>query len=676
MYIFTAKRIRMSGKPLLVTCGLPYTNGPCHLGHLRTYVPADFYVRYLRRCGEDVVFICGSDNHGTPIVISAEQEGVSPRDLALRYHDHFDQTFKRMEIAFDHFGMTDDQANHRRTQSMVRALIDNGYVYAEKIQQSYCQKCKRFLPDRYVEGICPYCGASARGDECDRGCGRHLEPGEIKNPGCKVCGSPAEMREQEHFFFKLGEFRQYLLDYLEGLSGTSNARNYAIGWVRDELHDWCITRTLDWGVKFPGRTDLVVYVWVDAPIGYISFTEEWAEKTGNDWKRYWCGDGEITHFIGSDIIYHHCIFWPALLKGAGYGTPHAVVASGMVKIDDQKFSKSRGYVVWTNDDYLDQGLPADYLRYYLLSYTSHTKELNFSWQVFQERANAEIVNTLGNFLYRTLHFAHKFFDGVPDVQPGEEAMAAIGRCLDEVDAAVRGYEFKSAVEAIMALAAYGNTYIQNTAPWKLVKTDRAAAAQVIADGLQIAKALTLLIEPVMPDAAGRAWAMLGQSDAVSAHCIGEATAPLTAGPLPKPDPLFAKLEDDRVAVLEELLQKRVREAKMRETQPQEETGEVSIDDFATMDLRVARVISAEAVKGSKKLLRIIVDLGGEERQVVSGIAQFYTPEDLVGTLVVMIANLKPAKIFGIESRGMILAAGDEASLLIPRRDVAPGTKIR
>ncbi|MDK2975114.1 MAG: methionyl-tRNA synthetase [Methanofollis sp.] len=676
MYIFTAKRIRMSGKPLLVTCGLPYTNGPCHLGHLRTYIPADFYVRYLRRCGEDVVFICGSDNHGTPIVISAEQEGVAPRELAVRYHDHFDRTFKRMGITFDHFGMTDDQTNHRRTQSMVRALIDNGYVYAEKIQQSYCQKCKRFLPDRYVEGICPYCGAGARGDECDRGCGRHLEPGEIKNPVCKVCGSPAEMREQEHFFFRLSEFRQYLLDYLEGLSGTSNARNYAIGWVKDELHDWCITRTLDWGVKFPGRTDLVVYVWVDAPIGYISFTEEWAEETGNDWKRYWCGDGEITHFIGSDIIYHHCIFWPALLKGAGYGAPHAIVASGMVKIDDQKFSKSRGYVVWTNEDYLDHGLPADYLRYYLLAYTSHTKELNFSWKVFQERANAEIVNTLGNFLYRTLHFAHKFFDGVPETQPGEETIAAIDRCMGDVDAAVRTYEFKSAVDAVMALAAYGNTYLQNTAPWKLVKTDRTAAAQVIADALQIVKALVLLIEPVMPDAAERAWAMLGQNDAVSTHSIGEATAPLAAGPLPKPEPLFEKLEDDRVAALEELLQKRVREARMRETKTEEETKEISIDDFAAMDLRVARVTSAETVKGSRKLLKIMVDIGDEERQVVSGIAQFYTPEELVGTSVVLIANLKPAKIFGIESRGMILAAGDEASLLIPCRDVAPGTKIR
>ncbi|QYZ78752.1 methionine--tRNA ligase [Methanofollis formosanus] len=665
----------MSGKPLLVTCGLPYTNGPCHLGHLRTYVPADFYVRYLRRCGEDVVFICGSDNHGTPIVISAEQEGTTPRDLAMRYHAHFDETFKRMEITFDHFGMTDDEMNHRQTQAMVQALVDNGYVYSETIQQSYCTTCKRFLPDRYVEGICPYCGAAARGDECDRGCGRHLEPGEIKNPICKVCGSPAEMREQEHYFFKLGEFKEFLLEHLSHLGGTANARNYATGWVREELHDWCITRTLDWGVKFPGRDDLVVYVWVDAPIGYISFTREWAEETGNDWKRYWRGDGDIVHFIGSDIIYHHCIFWPALLSGAGYGTPSAVVASGMVKIDDQKFSKSRGYVVWTNEDYLDQGLPADYLRYYLLSYTSHTKELNFSWKVFQERVNSEIVNTLGNFLYRTLHFAQKFFGGVPAGTAAPEVTAEIERSLAAVDHAVREYEFKGAVDAMMALAAYGNTHIQNHAPWKLIKEDREAAAQVIVDCLQVAKALTLLVEPVLPEAAQRAWEMLGHEDAVSAHPVSEGLAPVQEGALPAPSPLFARLEDDQVAALEKILEGRVAEAKKKELKTMTEANQISIDDFATMDLRVARVLATEPVKGSKKLLKIQVDLGDEQRQVVSGIAPFYNPEDLVGKSVVMIANLKPAKIFGIESNGMILAAGEEASLLTPLRDVKPGTKI-
>jgi methionyl-tRNA synthetase len=664
----------MSGKPLLVTCGLPYTNGPCHIGHLRTYVPADFYVRYLRRSGEEVVFICGSDNHGTPIVISAEEEGSTPRALSERYHQHFSETFRRMGIVFDRFGMTDDPMNHETTRAIVQRLIDNGYVYEKVINQSYCPNCDRFLADRYVEGICPYCGAVARGDECDQGCGHHLEPGEIKDAVCKVCGGKAENREQEHYFFKLSAFRDFLLEYLPTLQGTATARNYALGWVKKVLHDWCITRTLDWGVRFPGRDDLVVYVWVDAPIGYISFTKEWADAAGADWKDYWCGDDTgVIHFIGGDIVYHHCIFWPALLKGAGYGLPHAVVASGMVTIEGRKFSKSRGYVVWTNDDYLDQGLPADYLRYYLLSYTNHTKELDFSWKVYAERVNNEIVGTLGNFIYRTMYFAQKEFSGVSDLPVSPAIIEEIERTLARVDAEIRDYEFKNAVDSMMALASFGNAYIQNNAPWKVIKEDRNEAEQVIADCLQIVKALTLIFQPVMPESMQQAWTMLGYDDAIADHSIAEATAPVGARPLAKPAPLFAKIEKDQVNHLEKVLNMRVEKAEKAAGKP---INTVSIEEFANLDIRIATIVSAEKIKGSKKLYRLIVDLGGEKRQVVSGIAPFYTPDELVGKDVAMIANLAPAKIFGVESRGMILAAGDEASLLVPLRPVSPGTRVR
>jgi methionyl-tRNA synthetase len=659
---------------LLVTCGLPYTNGPCHIGHLRTYVPADFYVRYMRRSGEEVVFICGSDNHGTPIVISAEREGLSPRELSERYHQHFYQTFRRMEIVFDRFGMTDDPMNHETTRSIVQRLIDNDYVYAKTISQSYCPECERFLPDRYVEGICPYCGAVARGDECDQGCGHHLEPGEIRDAICKICGGKAENREQEHYFFRLSAFRDFLLEYLPTLKGTATARNYALGWVKERLHDWCITRTMDWGVKFPGSDDLVVYVWVDAPIGYISFTKEWAEAAGADWKDYWCGDEtRVTHFIGGDIVYHHCIFWPALLKAAGYGLPYAVVASGMVTIEGRKFSKSRGYVVWTNDDYLDVGLPADYLRYYLLSYTNHTKELDFSWKVYAERVNNEIVGTLGNFIYRTMYFAEKEFSGVPDLPATPAIIEEIERTLAAVDAEMRDYDFKNAVDSMMALASFGNSYIQKNAPWKLIKDDRSAAEQVIADCLQIVKALVLIFQPVMPASMQQAWMMLGYDDDIADHPISEATTPVGARALSKPTPLFAKIEKDLVKDLEKTLNMRVEEA---EKAARREPTTVSIEDFANLDIRIAKVISAELIKGSKKLYKLIVDLGDEKRQVVSGIAEFYTPDELVGKDVVLIANLAPAKIFGVESRGMVLAAGDEASLLIPLRPVEPGTRVR
>jgi len=663
----------MSERPVLVTCGLPYTNGPCHLGHLRTYVPADFYVRYLRRTGQEVVFICGSDNHGTPIVVSAEGAGISARALSEQYHAHFDETFRKMGVIFDHFGMTDDPTNHHRTRSIVERLVQNGYVYSKIIQQSYCTKCQRFLPDRYVEGICPHCGTPARGDECDQGCGKHLEPGEIQEPTCTVCGTRAESRDQEHYFFRLSGFKEFLLDHLDTLSGTLNARNYALGWVKDELHDWCITRTLDWGVKFPGRDDLVVYVWVDAPIGYISFTEEWAEKQGGSWKDIWCQkNARITHFIGGDIIYHHCIFWPALLKGAGYGVPHAVVASGMLKVDDHKFSKSRGYVVWTNDDYLDKGLPSDYLRYYLLAYTSHTKELNFSWKMFQDRINNELVNTLGNFAYRTLFFAHKEFGGIPDVPVREEIIDEIRKTLTLADDAIKDYEFKTAIDGMMTLAAYGNNYIQTNAPWKLIKTDRTAAAQAVKDCLVLVKALTLLFEPVLPAKAQELWEMLGNDDLVSGHSIEEALEDMAARPLPVPRPVFSKLEDDFIEEMDKLLAYRVAEAGKKVVKMET----IPFDEFCKLDIRTGKVIAAEKVPKSGKLLKLRVDIGGEIRQVVAGMAQFYTPEEMTGKSVVVVVNLQPAKIFGIESNGMILAAGDTASLLMPEQEVPPGTKIR
>lgn len=665
----------MSDSPLLVTCGLPYTNGHCHIGHLRTYVPADFYVRYLRHSGKEVLFICGSDNHGTPIVISADQSGKTPREISEIYHDHFDSTFKRMNVIFDRFGMTDDSTNHQRTREIVQSLIDNGHVYQKTINQSYCPKCSMFLPDRYVEGICPHCGAHARGDECDQGCGKHLEPGEITKPVCKVCGGKAELREQEHYFFRLGDFSEFLHDYLPNLGGTTNARNYAIGWLREGLHDWCITRTLKWGVKFPGNEDLVVYVWVDAPIGYMAFTEEWAKENNGNWEQFWRGSQPIVHFIGQDIIYHHCVFWPAILKGAGYATPSAVVASGMVKINEKTFSKSRGYVVWTNDDYLDQGLPADYLRYYLLAYTSHTKELNFSWKIFQERINNELVDTLGNFLYRTLHFAANKLGGIPDGKPDTEICERIQTTIDRVNAEMEHYEFKNAIDEMMALAGFGNAYIQNNAPWKLIKEDRQAAELVILNCLQIAKACTLLFDSLLPEEAQKAWEMLGYTDRVVSHAIREATEGFAHNNLPKPSILFAKIEDETLNTLEEIMTKRIQEAEMNENKEIQTDERISIDEFARVELKVAKILSAEKIEGSKKLLKIQVSLGDEERQIVSGIAPYYTPEELVGKSVVVVTNLKKAKLFGVESDGMILAAGDNASLLIPGDDVAPGTKI-
>jgi methionyl-tRNA synthetase len=360
------------------------------------------------------------------------------------------------------------------------------------------------------------------------------------------------------------------------------------------------------------------------------------------------------------------------LKGAGYGVPHAIVASGMVKVDDHKFSKSRGYVVWTNDDYLDKGLHADYLRYYLLAYTSHTKELNFSWKIFGERINNEVVNIFGNFVYRTLFFSHKEFNDIPACPVDPAIIIEIEKTLTSVDRFMQDYEFKGAVDQIMALAAFGNTYIQTNAPWKLIKTDRTGAERVIKNCIQIVKAITLLIEPVMPSKAQECWTMLGYDDMVSNHAVNEAAVDIEVACTKVPGPLFSRLEEPQIAELEALLQKRVHEADRKK----ERIPVLSIEEFQKMDLRTGRVLSAEPVKKSKKLLKIQVDIGDETRQIVAGMQQFYKPEELVGRDVIVVTNLAPAKIFGTESNGMILAAGDSASLLTPLKQVDPGTKIR
>jgi methionyl-tRNA synthetase len=636
----------------------------------------------MRKNGREVLFVCGSDAHGTPIVVNAEAQGITPKELVARYHQHFDEVFRAMGVKFDRFGDTDDPACHNRTKEMVLALEENGYVYPKEIELAYCPKCQRFLPDRYVEGECPYCGKTARGDECDMGCGRHLEPGEIKNAVCKVCGGKANYRKQTHYFFRLSEFKDFLMEHLEKLGGTASARNYAMEWVRMELKDWCITRNMSWGIKFPGHDELVVYVWVDAPIGYIAFTEEWCAKNGQDWQRYWKDEAKIIHFIGGDIVYHHCIFWPAMLKGAGYTLPSAVVASGMLKIDDKKFSKSRGNVIWVKEDYLEKDLHPDLLRYYLASYTAHNKEVNFSWKIFAEKVNSELVGSFGNFINRALTFTVKNFDArVPEGEIDPEVMARIDSTQKEVIGAIEEYEFKKASDSVMALADYGNIYFQSHEPWKLVRSNKEDAGAVLKSCLQIAKALAIFMEPVMPSKMQAAWQQLGLEGNVAEKSFQEAQNPLVSGQiLGRPQILFARLEEAKVAELEKIFKDRIglAESKEKGEAGDKKKGEISFEEFGSMDIRIGEIKEAGSIKGSNKLLRLIVDIGDKTRQVVAGIAEAYKPEDLVGTQVVVLVNLKPAKLFGIESQAMLLAAdaAGKAVLLQPRAEVKTGTKVR
>lgn len=659
------------GRPILVTSGLPYANGYAHVGHLRTYVPADFFVRYLRKLGEEVVYVCGSDVHGTPIVIRAEEEGVSPREVVEKYHRHFQEIFRMMNIEFDNYGRTDSEFNVRRTQEIIRKLMENGYVYPKKIELAYCPVCERFLPDRYVEGECPYCGAIARGDECDQGCGKHLEPGEILNPRCKICGSKAEYRKQEHYFLRLTAFESFLREYLKKLDGTENAINYAREWVESGLKDWCITRNLEWGIKFPGRDDLVVYVWVDAPIGYISSTEEWSVKNNDSWEKFWLDErGFIIHFIGNDIVYHHCILWPSMLKGSGYNLPSAVVASGMVKIEDKTFSKSRGYVVWVKDDYLDRGFHPDLLRYYLLTYTSHTKELNFSWRVFQQKINSELVGALGNLIYRVLLFAKRNFDGEAFGEASEEIIRRIEETKNSVLRNLEVFEFKRAIDEVMALVDFGNTYFQKNEPWKVIKEDRELCRRIIADSLQIIKAVCILMHPVMPELMKEVWKQLGEESDLDRVLLDEITKP-PEGKIGDVKPVFRKIEDEEIREVEEILARRIRMSEERG-----DSNMITIEEFKKMDIRVGTVVKAERIEGSNKLLKLMVDIGEERpRQIVAGIAKTHKPEELVGKQVVVLANLKPAKLMGVTSEGMILAAGEVPVLLTVEKEVENGAKV-
>ncbi len=654
----------------LVTCGLPYANGKAHIGHLRTYIPADVYVRYLRLKGEDVIFICGSDAHGTPIVVNAEQQGLTPKQLVDVYHEHFQEIFRALNIEFDFYGRTDSDYHHRRTQEIVKRMIEKGYVYPKEIELAYCPKCERFLPDRYVEGTCPYCGAEARGDECDQGCGRHLEPGEILNPKCKICGTPAVYKKQRHYFFKLTAFQDFLKKYLESLKGTENALNYAREWVKN-LKDWCITRNLEWGVKFPGEENLVVYVWVDAPIGYISFTEKACEKLGKDWKKIWIdGEAEIIHFIGLDIVYHHCIFWPAMLKAADYSLPSSVVASGMVKVEGKTFSKSRGYVVWVDEDYLKEGFDPDCLRYYVVNYTSHQKDLNFSWEVYKEKVNNELIATLGNFIYRVLHFAWKNFGEVKMNVDGE-VIEQIRLAMKKMDEAVEKWEFKEMSDAFMELASFGNVYFQNARPWDLIKSDPEAAERAVASCLALVRAIVILSYPVLPSTMERVGKLIGV-DLKSAK-IEDALKIPEKIKVEKPFVPFEKVEDEKIKVMEEKLKERIEKASKKE-----EKNYVSIEEFGKLDIRIGKIVQAEKIKGSKKLMKLKIDIGGEVRQAVAGISETYGEEELVGKLVVVLANIKPAKIMGVESEVMALAADvdGKAILLVPEKEVSPGAKVR
>ncbi|WP_117365920.1 methionine--tRNA ligase [Natrarchaeobaculum sulfurireducens] len=692
-------------RPAVVTCGLPYANGDLHIGHLRGYIGADAFTRALRTIGQQAAYVSGSDMHGTPVAVNAEQEGVDPEEFALRWHEQYEETFPQFNVDFDNYGHTHDETNTAITQEIVRTLDEKGHVYEKEIQVAYDPDADQYLPDRYVVGTCPYCGEAARGDECDEGCQRHLEPGEVEEPTSTITGNPAEYRERSHKFFEVSAFEEYLTEFLDGLEGTSNARNQPRQWIEDGLQDWCITRDMDWGIDYPGTggEDLVLYVWVDAPIEYISSTKQYAERVGTDeydWEEVWTENGDIVHFIGRDIIQHHTIFWPAMLEGAGYTAPRAVAATGFITINGKGLSTSRNRAIWARE-YLEEGFHPDLLRYYLTTTGGLQQDVDFSWDAFQEKVNGELVGTVGNFWYRSLLFAYRNYEGTPEAEVSADVESRINGAIEEVHEAVNDYSLRGIGQAATRLAQFGNEYIQRNEPWKLTDDDPEKAAQVIRDCVQIAKAVAVLLEPIAPEKAQALWEQLSEDGQIADAYLEDA---LEAPPrtFEEPGELFEKVEDDRVDELNTKLEERVAAAATDEADAgadeetesddtdDEESGDmtdtddlealaddrISFDDFQDLDIRVGRIETAEGIDGADDLARLEVDIGFETRQVVAGIKQLHNLEELPGETCILLANMEPAELFGVESNGMILAAGEEADLLTTHGDAAVGEKVQ
>ncbi|WP_293032548.1 methionine--tRNA ligase [Natronococcus sp.] len=695
--------------PAIVTCGLPYANGDLHIGHLRGYIGADAFNRALETMGQETAYVSGSDMHGTPVAVNAEQEGVDPEEFALEWHRKYEETFPKFNVDFDNYGHTHDETNTELTQEIVRTLDEEGYVYEKEIQVAYDPDADQYLPDRYVEGTCPYCGEKARGDECDEGCQRHLEPGEVEDPKSTITGNDAEYRERTHKFFRVSEFSDYLTEFLDNLEGTSNARNQPRQWIEEGLQDWCLTRDMEWGIDYPNgddesTEDIVLYVWVDAPVEYIASTKQYSERVGTDeydWERVWREDGEIVHVIGRDIIQHHTIFWPAMLEGADYNAPRAVAATGFITINGKGLSTSRNRAIWA-EEYLEEGFHPDLLRYYLTTTGGLQQDVDFSWDAFQEKVNGELVGTVGNFWYRSLLFAYRNFEGTPDADVSEEVQERIEGAIGEIREAVNDYSLRGIGQAATRLAQFGNEYIQRNEPWKLTDEDPEQAAQVIRDCVQIAKAVAVLLEPITPDKSRQLWDQIGEDGEIADAGL-EAALETPPRSFEEPGELFEKIEDDRVAELNEELEDRVaaagadddQEGKVGTESDDTDSDEsaamanadtddleplledrIGFEEFQDVDIRVGRIETAEGIEGADDLARLEVDIGFETRQVVAGIKQLHDLEELPGEKCILLANMEPAELFGVESNGMVLAAGEQADLLTTHGDAEVGEKVR
>ena len=682
-------------KRTLVTCALPYANGPVHIGHLAgVYVPADIYVRYLRMRGEDVLYVCGSDEHGVPITIKARQQGCSPQDIVDRYHGIISDSFKSLGINFDVYGRTTSKVHEANASEFFRKLYDDGKFISRESEQYYDPEARTFLADRYIVGTCPKCGAEgAYGDQCEK-CGATLSPEELINPKSKLSGAEPIKKKTTHWYLPLDRYESWLREWI--LEGHKEWRPNVYGqvksWLDGGLQPRAVTRDLDWGVPVPveGAEGKVLYVWFDAPIGYISNT---MELLPDDWEKWWKSeDTKLVHFIGKDNIVFHCIVFPAMLKAyGGYILPENVPANEFLNLEGEKISTSRGWAVWAHEYVKDFPGKEDALRYVLTANAPETKDNDFSWKDFQTRNNSELVAIFGNFVNRAVVLTHKYFEGrVPAcgeiLDIDREVLSGIPELKASMEKNIENYKFREALKDAMGIARLGNKYISDTEPWKVAKTDMARCATILNVSLQICADLAVAFEPFTPFATARLrkmlkadgkgislnWDSFGQDSILpEGHAIGEAEL------------LFTKIEDDqiqaqldRLAAIRAEREAAAKEEAAKQVEPQKE--ECSFEDFEKMDIRTATVLEAERVPKTDKLLKLTIDTGIDKRTIVSGIAEYYSPEEMVGRQICILANLKPRTIRGIESHGMILMAkqGDgKMRFITPQDAVANGAVV-
>ncbi len=688
-------------KRTLVTAALPYANGPVHIGHLAgCYLPADIYARYLRNSGKEVLFVCGSDEHGVAITLKAKKEGITPQQLVDKYHHLMKNSFEQFGISFDTYHRTSEKLHYETASEFFKVMYDKGGFIEKEEEQYYDEEQKQFLADRYITGTCPRCGnPNAYGDQCEK-CGTSLSPKDLINPKSAISGNTPVLKTTKHWYLPLDKLQQEFLNgYVEQHKDDwkINVYGQCKSWLDAGLQPRAITRDLDWGIPVPvkGAEGKVLYVWFDAPIGYVSATKAWCEANGKNWHDYWDKNSgtRLLHFIGKDNIVFHCLIFPAILHAQGeFVLPDNVPANEFLNLEGDKISTSRNWAVWLHEYLQDFPGREDELRYVLTSIAPETKDSDFSWKDYQQRVNSELVSILGNFVNRVMVLTWKFFDGkVPAYNSNHNELDKqyrkdIKYSFHIIDEAIRHFRFREAQAEVMNIARMGNKYLAELEPWHMIKTDKEKTASVLHFGLQVAAALSIVSKAFLPKTSAGIEELLNltyDKKCWDPHFFESLEFVGEGHQLSEAAILFKPVEDEEIQKqidrLEQIKKDNENKTTAEPAKLNAVKADITYDDFDKIDLRVGKVLEAEKVPKADKLLKLTVDLGFEKRTILSGIAEYYKPEELVGKLVTVVANLAPRKIRGIESQGMLLMAGNDFGKLYsvgPEQDIEPGSVVK